>query len=381
MESEEKRVDRAASSAPSRSVAIIGGGLAGLACGLAAAQAGAAVQLYAAGGHDAVPASYVDVVPNLLRGLVRLGVGDACVRAGFPYRRTSVIGRRGTPLFSLDAARLAGARYPGALGITWGKLKAVLTTAAIEAGVTLRQGERALDVGQEAQGALVFVARREPVRVDLAVMACGVRGGLRERVFLAQALPAGAEWSCFLAPRPLGLDDALQATTATGDRVHVVPVSGSVVGVRIASRHATRDMDARALRALLSRFPVPIAAIAAHVEDDTPVVRQKVTPGLLPQPWPRGSVIAVGGCAHALPPHFGQSAAQAVEDAVVLGELLAQPSDRRALAQAFAQRRTTRVQQVTSIAMQAARWQAEPDGDTDLLELARSLDQVVHQPA
>ncbi|MCG2592387.1 FAD-dependent oxidoreductase [Ramlibacter sp. XY19] len=367
-----------AASGSKRNVAVIGGGLAGLACALAAARAGASVQLFAlrvAGD----PAVHVDVVPNMLRGLVQLGVGDACVRAGFPYRRTSAIGQRGTPLYSLDAARLAGPRYPGALGITSAQLHAVLKAAGAEAGVVMRLGEPVVDV--DVEGPRLRFARGEPLRVDLAVLACGARGGLRERFFGADALPAEAEWSCGLAGRPLALDDALQATTAAGDRAHVVPVSGSLAGVRVASRQAIGALDAQALRALLARFPAPIAALAAHVEEGAPVVRQQLASGLLPQPWARGAVLAVGDCAHALPAVFGQAGAQAIEDAVVLGELLRQEGTPAAIAQRLVARRFPRVQQVAAIAMQAARWQAAPEGDTDLLQLARSLDAVVHEPA
>jgi 2-polyprenyl-6-methoxyphenol hydroxylase-like FAD-dependent oxidoreductase len=92
-------------------------------------------------------------------------------------------------------------------------------------------------------------------------------------------------------------------------------------------------------------------------------------------------VLAVGDCAHALPAVFGQAGAQAIEDAVVLGELLRQEGAPAAIAQRLVARRFPRVQQVAAIAMQAARWQAAPEGDTDLLRLARSLDAVVHEPA
>ena len=72
-----------------RVVKVVGGGLAGLACALAAARAGADVDLHEARSGPIGLQAHVDVVPNMLRELVRLGVGDACVRTGFPYRRTS----------------------------------------------------------------------------------------------------------------------------------------------------------------------------------------------------------------------------------------------------------------------------------------------------
>src|SRR5206468_12245922 len=119
--------------------------------------------------------AHVDVVPNMLRELVRLGVGDACVRTGFPYRRTSAVGQRGLPLFSLDAARLAGPSYPAALGITHADLHTLLAGAATQAGARLHQGAR--------------IAQFDPARpgADLVVLACGPADALREQVFRVQA--------------------------------------------------------------------------------------------------------------------------------------------------------------------------------------------------
>jgi 2-polyprenyl-6-methoxyphenol hydroxylase-like FAD-dependent oxidoreductase len=362
-------------------VTVVGAGLAGLACALAAARAGAAVELHEERPATSVAAAHVDVVPNMMRELVRLGVGDACVRAGFPYRRTTTIGQRGTPVFATDAVRLAGPRYPAALGITSAKLQAILADQAQHAGVTIHRPSRVLLVEDAGHEARVFVAGCAPQRTDLAVLACGARGGLRERVFVADALASGAESLHFLLRRPPGLDDALQGATPDADRAYVVPVSGSQVGVRLACRHTAGPVDAAALRALLGRFPGVIGALATHVDEHTCIERRNAAPGLLASPWARGALVAVGDCAHALPPQFGQSPAQGIEDAVVLGDLLAPPRSLRALPLAFTGRRTARVQQVMAIALQAARWDAAPDPDTDHLRLARELDQLLQQPA
>ena len=48
----------------------------------------------------------------------------------------------------------------------------------------------------------------------------------------------------------------------------------------------------------------------------------------LPAPWNRGRVVLIGDAAHACPPTIAQGAAQALEDAVVLAELLARRATR-----------------------------------------------------
>ncbi|MBA2960498.1 MULTISPECIES: FAD-dependent monooxygenase [Ramlibacter] len=365
-----------------RVVCVVGGGLAGLACALAAAQAGAAVRLLEARPDPVAPEVHVDVVPSMLRDLARLGVADACVRAGFAYRRISAIGQRGLPLYSLDAPRLAGARYPAALGIAHSDLQEILAAAARDAGVHIRYGAQVLRVVDISDEALVDVEGEPALSADFVVVACGGRDPLRERVF--QAAPSGAAsaaWLYLFTRRSPGFDEALSAVTAAGDKAYAVPVSGSRVGVRLASRGAQAPADAAGARALLARFPGVMGDLAHHVAPETEVVRRPLALGLMVSPWARGRIVGVGECVRALPPHFGQAAAQAIEDAVVLGELLAGLREPRELAPAFLKRREPRVRQIAAIALQAARWDEMPGTETDLLALSRALDQIVHSPA
>lgn len=60
-------------------VSVIGGWFAGLACAIGAARAGA-IQVFDHGAADVRCEAHVEVVPNMLPDLVRLGVGDLCVR-------------------------------------------------------------------------------------------------------------------------------------------------------------------------------------------------------------------------------------------------------------------------------------------------------------
>ena len=47
----------------------------------------------------------------------------------------------------------------------------------------------------------------------------------------------------------------------------------------------------------------------------------------MPSPWYRGRVLLIGDAVHSSPPQLGQGAALAIEDAVVLAELVAREMD------------------------------------------------------
>ena len=120
--------------------------------------------------------------------------------------------------------------------------------------------------------------------------------------------------------------------------------------------------------------------LASFDGEATPITRRRVREGVLGQ-WHRGRALCVGEAAHALVPHFGQSAAQSIEDACVLGELLGQGAGVPDLLQRFGERRIERARRVQALTSQAARWDLRPQADTDLRQLARRLDELVAEPA
>lgn len=361
-------------------IAVVGAGLAGLTCALAAARAGAHVDLYEAASHLPAAAAHVDVVPNMVRELASWGVVEDCVRLGFPYRRRLVLGQDGRQLLAIDAVRLAGDRYPAALGITQQVLYGVLQKAAAAAGVRFHWGApvRLLEE-HDGQGALHFDAA-PPVHAQLVVLACGARASLRQSVY--GPVPAlervGPAWRYLLALRPARLDEALLATSREGGKAQVVPVSASQAGVQLRLAEAPEDID---LESVLTSFADPVGALVPIEGRAAGTATRQVQVGMLPDAWNRGPVLAVGDCAHALAPHFGQAAAMAAEDAVVLGELLAAGMSPAALIDAFVARRAPRAQQVMQITLQAARWDLAPQPDMDLLALWQQLTQIVAQPA
>ena len=77
----------------------------------------------------------------------------------------------------------------------------------------------------------------------------------------------------------------------------------------------------------------------------------------MPAPWNRGRVVIIGDAAHVCPPTVAQGGAQALEDALVLTELLLRPGRRRRRAvEAFMDRRFARAAEVVEASLQLGRW-------------------------
>lgn len=346
-------------------ICVIGAGLAGLACALAAAMDGLLVDVFDEQPTLARHPAHVDVVPNLLRDLVSLGVADDCVRAGFPYRGVTLVDDSGRTRFELPTPRLAPLGYPEALGIAYGDFIGILARAAHARGVRLHWQTPVQALRMRGESALLQLADGRELKPDLVLLATGLHSPLR-----AQAMPGSPaavrlsdDWTCALLPRPRGLDGAMLVVDPTGPRAFVVPVNAATIGVALIPGGGPA--------------PASLQPLLAHLDGRTPRVVRPMLASLLPAPWHRGNVLCVGECAHALPPHLGQSAAQSFEDATVLRDLLSQDLAPAVLAQRFSERRMPRASQVFDLVCQAARSQLSPDAGTDLRDLAQRLSRIV----
>jgi 2-polyprenyl-6-methoxyphenol hydroxylase-like FAD-dependent oxidoreductase len=364
---------------------VIGAGLAGLACALAAASRGLRVQLFDDAAQARSLPAHIEVVPNMLRDLVAFGVAEDCVRAGFAYRGIDVIDRQGRHLHELPTERLAGARFPAALGIRHADLHQVLERAAIGRGVALRRGERVQAVDDLGEGASVALAGGETIEADLVVLAAGAASELRTTLFPHARVAAelGQAWWYALLPRPVDLHRPLIAFGSAGRRAVLVPVRHDLAGIALTEPMPAgqRREPAEHVREAVSSFAPRVRLLASQFDAGTPIVLRPARSALLESPWHRGAVLAVGDAAHAFPPHFGQAAAQAIEDARVLADLLDGTPQLRTLLEAFERRRAERVRQVHDITTTAARWDVQPEGAADLSRLMDRLMRTVAQPA
>jgi 2-polyprenyl-6-methoxyphenol hydroxylase-like FAD-dependent oxidoreductase len=83
---------------------------------------------------------------------------------------------------------------------------------------------------------------------------------------------------------------------------------------------------------------------------------------------------------HSTTPQLGQGAAQAVEDAVVLAELLGQHAPLSELLDAFMKRRYERSKFIVESSLQIGEWEQRPTRDADFIGLMAKVLAVVSAP-
>ena len=364
-----------------RRVVIVGAGVAGLACAIAAARAGAAVQVFDAaesGGHIA---AHIDVVPNLLRDLSVLGIADQFQRKGFTYSRLSIADVQGRLLAELPLQRLAGADRPPALGISCRDFLDTLEQASIEIGVSVERSARVTDVDPEM--GILTLANGQKVSGDLVLLATGGASTLAPMQGKA-ASPTSVEqeWIYALTARVPGLDNPTWLMHHSGAKAIKVPISMREMGVALTAFRqtcATTESPQAIWQKQLALFPAlgrALPALQGTQELCVRPVRIEVM-----KKWHQGRLLCVGDAAHMLAPHFGQAAAQSVEDAVVLSELLEKHLDVPTLIERFCQRRIPRAQRIAELLGRAVRWDVKPEAKTNLIALAEELSVFTAEPA
>jgi len=98
-----------------------------------------------------------------------------------------------------------------------------------------------------------------------------------------------------------------------------------------------------------------------RVSDPDRIDRRSLHALLLPPPWHSGRVLLIGDAAHAPTPHLAMGAGIAMEDAVVLGEML-DPSVELADALAeFTERRWERCRLVVENSLRLGEWDKNPE--------------------
>jgi 2-polyprenyl-6-methoxyphenol hydroxylase-like FAD-dependent oxidoreductase len=106
------------------------------------------------------------------------------------------------------------------------------------------------------------------------------------------------------------------------------------------------------MRELLQVFGGVVAEVRDQITDPDKVDVRKLYWLVMPRPWYRGRVLLIGDAAHSTTPQLAMGGAIALEDGIVLGELLASESDLPTALEKFMERRYERCKMVVENSVQ-----------------------------
>ncbi|MCX4703755.1 FAD-dependent monooxygenase [Streptomyces sp. NBC_01373] len=343
-------------------IAIIGGGIGGLAAGAFLRRAGLTATVYEQAPALAEVGAGLVVAPNAARLLRRLDVMEQFLRRAVPLDWGWEF-RRWTDGSVLSVEKLSGVceRLYGERTYVVHRADLFDTLRTAVPGEWIRLGARCTAVDPGPDGALLRFADGSQVEADIVIGADGVHSVVRGSV----AEPEPPEYSGICAfrtivPAHAAPDFALRPaqTLWLGPGRHFVhyPIGdGSAVNVVAFTPAGDFTDESWSTTATIEEFHAEFA-------DWDPRVTDLIAAGSVPgrwalldrtplRHWSRGRITLLGDAAHPMFPFFAQGAAQSIEDAAVLARCLAGSLDdpEQALKQYESARieRTTRLQQVS----------------------------------
>ncbi len=347
-----------------RRVVIAGAGIAGLALALALRRREIGVLVLDR--FDAPPDGglALNLPGNAIRALGMLGVGDELVRLGRSVARREYRTSSGRLAFAVDEEAFWTGVAPSRVirrrdlfdllsrglpdgVVRWGRAVKLVRQ-------TPEGAEVLLDDGSVESGSLVVGADGVHSVARAGVIDVGDGNGAAPRTSVLSA----ASWR-FMAPNP-GVNDWVVWSGTRGVFLLIPLDEREVYGFASAARGGAVDADPRWLLDTFSNFPPPVTQVVKSVlADRSSLYHSPIEEVRIPR-WTRDRVVLIGDAAHATAPVWAQGAAMAVEDALVLAELLASHEDWSRIGPAYERRRRPRVTHVQAMTDRLSRAAALP---------------------
>ncbi|MVO90429.1 3-hydroxybenzoate 6-monooxygenase [Streptomyces sp. p1417] len=321
-------------------IVVVGGGIGGLAVTLGLARRGHRVTVLERREEFSELGAGIQLAPNAFHALDRLGVGHAVrARAVFIDELRLFDGTTGERITSMPLTESYRDRYGNPYAVVH---RTDLYLPLLEAcrplpNVELLTGSHVVGYEQDPAGATVLLAGDLRLTADAVLGADGLRSAVRARL-IGDGAPQVSGHTIYRSVIPMERVPAeLRSNSVSlwaGPKWHFVhyPISGG----RLLNLAATRDDGATEA---VTGVPAGRALVRAQFPELSPAARRLLDLGddwrrwvlcdrAPVDDWVDGRVALLGDAAHPMLQYAAQGACQALEDAVLLADLLGD-ADRR----------------------------------------------------
>jgi salicylate hydroxylase len=312
---------------------IVGGGIAGLATALGLGQAGKAVHVLERAAEFGEVGAGIQLAPNAMAALDRLGVLDAVMKdAVFPQRKLYMDAVTGQRIASIDL----GPRFVEHYGYPYivthrADLHGSLLRACREQpSVALETNKGVVSLRKEADGRVRVVCSDGSAYLARAVVgADGIRSVIRPSVVADELVPS--KYVAYRGTVPIEAvgEEAAESPAVLcwlGPGMHLIqyPLRGGKlynnVAVFRSDRYSSDHDDWGTEEELDERF----GACCEHVREAGAYLNRSIRWPMYDREraerWVDGNVALIGDAAHAMLQYLAQGGAQSLDDALVMAE-------------------------------------------------------------
>lgn len=329
-------------------VIIVGGGIAGCALAIALARRGIACTIVERETRWRPTSSGIFIYANGLRALDRLGLLDEMCAAGWvsPDGDNLYLAADGTEITRTIYPTFEGGRIPSIVGIRRVAMHEVLVRAIERLAIPVRLGVTVTEIAHvPGAPARVTLSDGSVLSGAALVGADGIRSDIRTRLF-GPVEPTYTGFGVWRSTHAKTVDTKVMMM-GVGLRLGLMPISDDELYMFATTREADKpyyppECWHDLMREKFASFRGPAAPLLAELTTPARVVYTAVEEVHLPLPWSRGRVGLVGDAAHSSSPFMGQGGAMALEDGLVLADMLAAGGDVEAILLRFGERRFAR---------------------------------------
>lgn len=321
--------------APKR-ILIIGGGIGGMALGLALRQRGIEFIVHEKYDHFQHLRSAFLIWSYAAKELINLDVPMHDVAA--PLETLEIHGRKGSVVCEMPIGRVS--RAHGCDSFEVNRLRLAKAMAEM-LGDDLRMGSCCDDVQTNNGMATAMFTDGSTDEGDLVVGCDGAHSAVRQVLHPDASLKmfGSGGWIAVLDGHPDGLLPNRQMEFwQPGVKAGLADIGNNECRWYVAMNGTVPDMHAKpTLAQVHEALPDAHASLQAAI-DATPEDQLVLTQAgdlLALEPWFKGRVVMLGDAAHATSPYAGMGACTAIRDAVVLADMLAEGGDMETTLQAF----------------------------------------------
>jgi 2-polyprenyl-6-methoxyphenol hydroxylase-like FAD-dependent oxidoreductase len=275
---------------------------------------------------------------NAVTALRSLGLRDRVAERATKVRRAEIRNPRGQLLSLID--------YEAHGWTTYGILRSALQETMLDAvsGERLRLDTTCTGVSEDGR---VFVEGAEALATEIVIGADGIRSTVRKSLFGEELLRYGGHraWRAGTSFDETRLGDRFVEVWGVGGGFGFGPAGrGQVYWYCFETVPEGAPAPERPREEFLRRYGSWFEPIPTLIESTEPdAIEPTSTYDRRPRrTWGRGRVTLLGDAAHPMKPNIGQGAAQALEDAVVLGVCASEGHDSEEILRVYERRRIRR---------------------------------------
>lgn len=329
---------------------IVGAGIGGLTLGIAVQRRGLSVEIVERAESFAPVGAGIGLVANALACLDLIGLKDELLATGYPFEFAHVTDESGREITSTGFADL-GLPIQG-VAMHRAVLHDILLREA--QGIEIRLATTVDRV--ESQGSSVSVSFSDGSQgsYNLIVGCDGVHSRMRTLLFDAREPEYVGYFSWrAIVKRPKQVACPIEMW-GRGRRLGLIPISENelyfftTLNALPVGRDASGDPPEKRVARFHDAFKTfggSAPSVLEQIEHPEQLIPTDLEDVVL-NTWIRGRFALLGDAAHAMTPNLGQGAAMAIEDAIVLGRLLAES---RSIEDAFASYQSARFSRVRSM--------------------------------